>query len=836
MESLPTLSPRVGFDDAAIPVDADSLRRDFIEKLFYQQAKFPAVATLNDHYLALAYVVRDRLLSRWTRTARTYFEQGSRTVAYLSAEFLLGPQLGNNILCLRIEAAVREALEPLNLSLDTLLAHEEEPGLGNGGLGRLAACYMDSLATLSIPAIGYGIRYEYGIFDQKIEDGQQVEIADKWLRFGNPWEIPRPQILHPVGFGGATQHYADESGRHRVKWAPARVVNGMPYDTPVLGFGTETANFLRLWHAVASESFDFQAFNAGDYYRAVEDKVRSETISKVLYPNDVALAGRQLRLEQQYLLVACSLRDMIRIYLQRIPDIRHFHEKYAIQLNDTHPALAVLELMRILVDEYLLSWEEAWDITVSALGYTNHTLLPEALETWGLPLFGSLLPRHLELVFEINQRFLSDVRSRYPGDEARVRRMSLIDEHGERSVRMAHVACVGSHAVNGVAEMHSNLLRETLLQDFAQMYPERFTNVTNGVTPRRFLALANPGLSRLITEAIGDGWQIDLDQLRRLEPMAGDAAFRDAFCRAKLENKRLLAEHVHQATGWLLDPGTLVSVQVKRIHEYKRQVLNLLHIITSCLRIQAGALPAARRTFIFAGKAAPGYDMAKLVIRLVHDVAEWVRNDPAARQWMSVVFIPDFNVKIAERIYPAADLSVQISTAGKEASGTGNMKLSLNGALTIGTLDGANVEIREHVGADNFYLFGQPADQARYAKAQRYRPWALAEKDAELRAALDLIGSGHLAQGDRGRYAPLVDSLLGHDTFMVLSDYRAYLEAEAQAALDFCDPEAWARRAILTVARMGHFSSDRSIREYCRGIWNVSPVEIPPRELPAVIQ
>ncbi len=829
MESLPPLSARVGFDDAVIPVDADSLRRDFIEKLFYQQAKFPAVATLNDHYLALAYVVRDRLLARWTRTARTYFERGSRTVAYLSAEFLLGPQLGNNLLCLGIEPAVREALAPLNLSLDAMLAHEEEPGLGNGGLGRLAACYMDSLATLGIPAIGYGIRYEYGIFDQKIEGGQQIELADKWLRYGNPWEIPRPQILHPVGFGGATHRYTDDRGRVRVRWTPARVVNGMPYDTPVLGYGTETANFLRLWHAVASESFDFQAFNAGDYYRAVEDKVRSETISKVLYPNDVALGGRQLRLEQQYLLVACSLRDMIRIYLQRASSIHNFHEKYAIQLNDTHPALAVLELMRILVDEYDLAWAEAWDITVKTLGYTNHTLLPEALETWGLPLFGSLLPRHLEIVFEINQRFLSAVRGKYPGDEARVQRMSLIDEQGDRFVRMAHVACVGSHAVNGVAEMHSNLLRETVLKDFAEMYPERFSNVTNGVTPRRFLALANPGLAELITEAVGDGWQVDLERLRKLEPLADDAAFRAAFRTIKQENKRLLAEHVTLATGLRLDPETLLSVQVKRIHEYKRQVLNLLHVITACLRIKAGVFPATRRTFLFAGKAAPGYTMAKLVIRLIHDVADWVRHDSLLRQWVSVVFVPDFNVKIAERIYPAADLSVQISTAGKEASGTGNMKQSLNGALTIGTLDGANVEIREHVGAENFYLFGLTAEEVRATKTRGYHPSEFVEGDAELRAALDLMGSGQLSGGDPERYAPLLHSLIGWDEYMVLSDYRAYVNAEAKVAKDFCDAEAWTRRAILTVARMGYFSSDRSIQEYCHAIWNVTSVNIPAR-------
>jgi len=811
---------------AYLRVDAESIRKDYIEKLLCEQGKFLAVATLNDHYLALAHVVRDRLLTRWIHTIHTYFERQSRTVAYLSAEFLLGPQLGNNILCLGIEEAVREALGSMPHSLDALLAIEEEPGLGNGGLGRLAACYMDSLATLSVPAIGYGLRYEYGIFDQEIRDGQQVEIADKWLRLGFPWEISRPEILLPVGFGGSTQHFTDEHGRFRVRWTPEWVVNGTPYDTPVLGFGTHNANFVRLWQAVASDAFDFQAFNAGDYYGAVEAKVRSETISKVLYPNDAALPGKRLRLEQQYLLVACSLRDMLRLYMQRAKTLAGFASKFAIQLNDTHPALAILELMRLLVDEYDQPWDAAWEVTQACFGYTNHTLLPEALETWGLPLFGRLLPRHMEIVLEINRRFLDEVRGRYPGDEARVQRLSLIDEHGERSVRMAHVATVGSHAVNGVAQLHSRLLEQTVLRDFAELYPERFSNVTNGVTPRRFLALANPELTKLINGAIGTGWLTDLEQLQKLEPLAADASFVAAFKQAKLANKKRLSEHVTSVLGLELDPSTLFDVHVKRIHEYKRQVLNVLHVLTVVQRIQRGQLPRVRRTVIFAGKAAPGYFMAKLVIRLIHAVAEYVRRDVEARKWIRVKFIPDFNVKVAEKIYPAADLSEQISTAGKEASGTGNMKMSLNGALTIGTLDGANVEIRERVGAENFFLFGLHADEVLRLKTSGYRPWEYPERDAELRAVLDFIASGALAEGSTQRYAPLVQSLIDRDEYCVLADYRSYLDAQAQVAEAFLDPDDWARRSILTVARMGYFSSDRSIREYCERIWRVPPVPV----------
>jgi glycogen phosphorylase len=814
-------------DDAVDrPLELEAIQQAYLRKLREQQGKFPEVATLNDQYLALAHVVRDRLLERWVRTAKAYYERASRTVAYLSAEFLLGPQLGNNLMYLGLTDVVRRALEPLNVSLDVLLAHEEEPGLGNGGLGRLAACYMDSLASEDVPAIGYGLRYEYGIFDQEIHDGQQVEIADRWLRYGNPWELQRPDLLLPVGFGGTTESYTDARGRFRVRWHPERSVQGLAYDTPILGFGTHNANFLRLWQSVASHAFDFQAFSAGDYDGAVEEKMRSETISKVLYPNDSFDSGKQLRLEQQYFMVSCSLQDMLRLYRQRELSLHTFHHKFAIQLNDTHPALSVVELMRLLVDEYAFDWEESWDITLQCFGYTNHTLLPEALETWNLPLFRRSLPRHLELVYEINRRFLASVRAKYPGDESKVQRMSLIDEHGERAVRMANIACVGSHAINGVAELHTRLLRETVLHDFAEMYPERFCNVTNGVTPRRFVALANPTMTRLVCDAIGDGWISDLDKLRALEPLADDAAFRQQFRRAKRSNKELLAQHVTGLLGLPLDVESLFDVQVKRIHEYKRQLLNVLHVITLYQRVREGRFPSLRRSVIFAGKAAPGYHMAKLVIRLIHDVAAAVQRDPAVRKWLSVVFVPDFNVKIAERIYPAVDLSEQISTAGKEASGTGNMKMALNGALTIGTLDGANVEIRERTGAENFFLFGLTVADVRALRARGYRSYQAAERDAELRGALDLLEQGHFSPGDRDRYAPIVRSLIEHDEYMVLTDYRAYIEAQEEAARVYCETDEWTRRTILTVARMGHFSSDRAVREYCKHIWKVQPYKV----------
>ena len=823
--SSPTPSPNS--EPIRTGLHPDTLVRAFCDNLYYLQARFPAVATTNDRYMALAYTIRDRLLHRWVKTAETYYRKRSRTICYLSAEFLMGPQLGNNLVNLDAFQATREAMTRLGLDLDELLEHEEEPGLGNGGLGRLAACYLDSLATLQIPAIGYGIRYEFGIFDQVIRDGWQVEITDKWLRFGNPWEIGRPEIVFDVQFGGHTQSYL-ENGRYRVRWIPQRVVRGTAFDTPVAGYRNGTVNLLRLWKAEAAESFDFQAFNTGDYYGAVFEKMVSENISKVLYPNDESPQGKQLRLQQQYFFASCALQDMIRLYLQRSDDLDRFHEKFTAQLNDTHPAIAVAELMRLLVDEHGLAWDTAWQVTTRTLAYTNHTLLPEALERWPIPLFASVLPRHLEIIYEINRRFLDQVRARYPDDDERAARMSLIDEQGERHVRMAHLATVGSHAVNGVAALHSQLLREGVLRDFYEFDRDKFHNITNGVTPRRFIALCNPDLTALITSRIGEGWVRDLDQLRQLEPLAEDAAFRQAWHQVKRDNKTTLARLIEERTGVKADPNSLFDVQVKRIHEYKRQHLNILHVVTLYSRLRdRPSLSVPARTVIFSGKAAPGYAQAKLIIKLINSVAEVVNHDPAIRDRLKVAFIPDFNVKVAQHIYPAADLSEQISTAGKEASGTGNMKFALNGALTLGTLDGANVEIREAVGADNFFLFGLNAGEVQDRIQRGYHPRELCDADPELGHALDQIASGTFSPRDPHLFRPLIDQLLGHDPFLLLADYRAYMEAQDRVNRAFQDPEHWTRMAILNVARMAHFSSDRSIREYARKIWAVTPEPIP---------
>ena len=820
-------------NDATLPdprrgMDLESWKRAFQDKLFYVLGRFPATATLNDQYLALAYAVRDRLLDRWVRTAETYYRKQVRTVCYLSAEFLLGPHLGNNLVNLGAFEQAKQAIEELGLELEKLLGQEEEPGLGSGGLGRLAACYLDSLATLQIPTIGYGIRYEFGAFDQQIRDGWQVEVTDKWLRLGNPWEIPRPEIAHSVGFGGRTEAYRDANGRYRVRWIPARVVKGIAYDTPILGHQVTTANLLRLWSAEAVESFDFEAFNTGDYYGAVEEKVASETISKVLYPNDSALRGKQLRLAQQHFFVSCALQDMIRIHRQTAPVLSGFHEKYAVQLNDPHPALAIAELVRILVDEHGSDWETAWDTTQRTFAYTNHTLLPEALEKWSVELMASILPRHIEIIYEINRRFLDHVRRHYPFDDDRIRRVSLIDETGERSVRMAHLACVGSHAVNGVAALHSNLLRSEVLPDFSELWPEKFLNVTNGVSPRRFIILANPGLTKLMTAAIGDGWTRDLEELRGLEPLADDKAFREEWRRVKGHNRETLAAEIERRTGIAVDPASLFDVQVKRFHEYKRQHLNVLHVITLYHRLKRrSGWDAPPRTIVFAGKAAPGYTMAKCMIKLVNSVAEVVNSDPATAGRLRVVFVPDYNVKHSQWIFPGADLSEQISTAGKEASGTGNMKFALNGALTIGTLDGANVEIREAVGPENFFLFGLTVEELQARLVRGYRPYDHYEADAELREAIDAIARGAFSSGDRELFRPLVDNLLWSDPYMLLADYRSYIDCQDEVGRAWREPERWTRASILNVARMGYFSSDRSIREYCRNIWHVEPVPIP---------
>jgi starch phosphorylase len=814
-------------EDDRVALTKDALKRSFLDKLFYMQGKFPVLATAYDYYMALAYAVRDRMLQRWNSTASAYTQQGSRTVSYLSAEFLMGPYLGNNLINLGIHDTARQAVAELGLDLDELLSQEDEPGLGNGGLGRLAACFIDSLATLQVPCVGYGIRYEYGIFQQEIVDGWQVERTDKWLRFGNPWEIVRPEWAAEVKFGGHTERYADELGRVRVRWVPARVVNGVPYDTPILGYRVNNANTLRLWRAEAPESFDFSVFNRGDYWGAVNQKITSENITKVLYPNDEQVKGKELRLEQQYFFVACSLQDMLRITrVQKIPPER-FHEKFAVQLNDTHPSIAVAELMRLLVDDMALDWDLAWSITRKTFAYTNHTLLPEALERWPLDLFGRMLPRHLEIIYEINARFLDEVRIAFFGDDERLARMSLIDEHGARYVRMAHLATAGSHAVNGVAELHTELLKSDVLRDFHDLWPQKFSNKTNGVTPRRWMVLCNPRLSQFISRVIGDNWIRNLDELRRLEPMSEDAQFRAEWRDIKRSNKIALAAIIRERTGVVVSPDAMFDVHVKRIHEYKRQHLNILHVIGLYHRLKTDpGLTIHPRVFIFGGKAAPGYHLAKLMIRLITAVGDIINRDPGVRELIKVVFLPNFNVTNSQRIYPAADLSEQISTAGKEASGTGNMKFQMNGALTIGTMDGANIEIREEVGPENFFLFGLTAAEVQARRAAGYQPMDLYYQQPELREVINLIRDGYFSRGNSEQFLGLVGNLLHHDPYMVLADYQAYAECQQLVDAAYRHPDRWTRMSILNTARSGKFSSDRSIREYCRDIWNSRAVAV----------
>jgi starch phosphorylase len=819
--------PEIELEDDRTALGKEALKNAFLDDLFYVQGKFPALATKNDYYMALAYAVRDRMLQRWISTAAAYTKNGSRTVAYLSAEFLMGPHLGNNLINLGIFDRVKQCMTELGLNFDELLTQEEEPGLGNGGLGRLAACFIESLATLEIPTLGYGIRYEFGIFHQEIVDGWQVEKTDKWLHFGNPWELPRPEWAVDVKLGGVTEQYLDEHRRLRVRWVPHKIVNGVPYDTPILGYHTNTANTLRLWRAEAPESFDFAVFNSGDYYGAVNQKVTSENLSKVLYPNDEQLRGKELRLEQQYFFVSCSLQDMLRILRgQKLP-LESFHEKFAVQLNDTHPAIAIAELMRLLVDEYVMPWEQAWSVTCKTFAYTNHTLLPEALERWSLAVFGKVLPRHLEIIYEINARFLDEVRIRFLGDEERISRLSLIDESGERYVRMAHLACVGSHAINGVAELHSELLKRDVLKDFYELWPHKFSNKTNGVTPRRWIVLSNPKLSALISENIGEGWVTDLDRLRELEPLAEDPAFRARWREIKLDNKRSFAALALQRTGIVIDPNSIFDVLVKRIHEYKRQHLKVLHVVALYRALKSNAsLSIPPRTFVFGGKAAPGYHLAKLMIKLINAVGDVVNRDPKVRDRLRVLFLPNFNVTNGQRVYPAADISEQISTAGKEASGTGNMKFSMNGALTVGTLDGANIEIRQEVGAENFFLFGLSTAEVYALRARGYRPMDFYESNAELREVIDLIRGGFFSRGDTDLFRPLIEGLLHQDPYMVFADFQSYLECQKRVDVAYGDVERWTRMSILNTARSGIFSSDRTIREYCSGIWDVKAVPI----------
>ena len=826
--TIPPYCPTVDVEDDRTGLSVETLRRALADNLYYIQGKWPEVASKNDFYMALAHTVRDRMMQRWLNTTRNYLRSEVRVVTYLSAEFLLGPHLGRNLINLGIWEPVQQAVQESGLDFAEMIAQEEEPGLGNGGLGRLAACYMESMASLQIPAIGYGIRYEFGIFDQQIRDGWQVEITDKWLQFGNPWELAHPKAAVTVGFGGRTEGYVDSDGRFRKRWIPAKQVKGIPYDTPIPGYRVNTINTLRLWKAEAVESFDFQSFNVGDYYGAVNSKVTSENISKVLYPNDEQIKGKQLRLEQQFFFVSCALQDMIRIHLGAGSTLNTFHEKFTAQLNDTHPAVGVAELMRLLLDEHGMGWDEAWQVTRQTFAYTNHTLLPEALEKWSISLFGGMLPRHLEIIYEINQNFMDQVRIQYLNNPAKLASLSLIDEGGHRYVRMANLASLGSYAINGVAALHSELVKQTILKDFHELFPGKIHNVTNGVTPRRWIALANPRLAALYTEKIGEGWLQDMEQLRQIEGYADDPGFRQYWRQIKRDIKQDLSTYIGQRTGITVNPDSMFDVQVKRIHEYKRQHLNVLHIITLYERIkQNPSLEVTPRTFIFGGKAAPGYFMAKLMIKFITAVGDVINNDPTIGDRLKVVFLPDYNVTFGQRVYPAADLSEQISTAGKEASGTGNMKFSMNGALTIGTLDGANVEIRELVGDENFFLFGLTADQVHDLKASgHYNPWDYYHGNPRLKATIDLINCGFFAKGDGGLFKPLTDNLLHGDPYLLMADYQSYVDAQDRADLAYQDPENWSRMSIINAVRMGKFSSDRSIRDYCRDIWRVEPVPI----------
>jgi starch phosphorylase len=804
-------------------LDEAGIVDSFANRMMYSVAKDQHTATEFDVYQALAYAVRDRLMERWFRTQNAYYLADAKRVYYLSLEFLMGRALVHNVINLGARGAHITALRKLGYDLEALQEQEWDAGLGNGGLGRLAACILDSAATLALPFYGYGIRYEYGIFQQRIQDGAQVEYPDNWLRYGNPWEIPRPDAIFPVRFYGRVDHYRDADGAFRVRWLDTQEVWAMAYDTPVAGYLNDTVNTLRLWSAKSSREFDLARFNAGEYVRAVEDKTFSENISKVLYPPDDQYAGKELRLKQQYFFVSATLQDVLRRFFKFGPRrLAELPDKVQVQLNDTHPVLAIPELMRVLIDEHQLDWDVAWGLTERVFAYTNHTILPEALEKWPAELLQRLLPRHFEIIEEIDRRFRALARGR---DEALAERTAVIDE--QRNVRMANLAYVGSHSINGVAELHSRILRSATFAELDALLPGRLNNKTNGITPRRWLLLSNPGLAALISAAIGDSWTRELAELRRLAPLADDAGFRAEWAALKRVNKTVLAERVRRVHGISLDPEALLDCQVKRFHEYKRQLLNALHVLALAERLRDGADDGVPRAVLFAGKAAPGYAMAKLIIRLIHAIAEHVNADPALRGRLSVAFLPNYSVSLAELVFPACELSEQISTAGTEASGTGNMKAALNGALTIGTLDGANVEMLEEVGDENIFIFGHTAEQVAALRAAGYSPGSFLERSPELRRAVDAIAQGPIARAQPGVFAPIVDALVGEDRYLLCADFASYAECQARAAATYLDGATWQRRSILNVAGMGKFSSDRTTRQYAEEIWQARPVPVP---------
>ena len=778
------------------------------------------------YFNGLAYSIRDRLIKMWLDTQREYYDSMVKRVYYLSLEFLPGRFLMNYITNMGMEQCCQEVLEKLGLAMEDIEEVEWDAGLGNGGLGRLASCYMDSIASLRIPGYGYGILYDYGIFYQNIVNGYQEESCDNWRRQGNPWEIVRRELLYEINFYGRSEAYFDAEGRQLYRWVDTQNVMAMPCDILIPGYGCSHVTNMRLWAAQSSRDFNLTEFNRGDYIGAMHDKVMSENISKVLYPNDEMEQGKELRLKQQYFLVAATLQDIMRRHKKQHSTMEGFADHVAVQLNDTHPSIAIAELMRLLLDVEILPWEQAWDICTKTFAYTNHTVLPEALETWPVELLGRLLPRHLEIIYEINRRFLLDVAARYHGDVRRLESMSIIAEGNDRRVRMANLAIVGSHSVNGVAALHTKILKENLFSDFHLFYPEKFKNITNGVTPRRWLLQANPALSSLITEAIGPGWECELSRLKGLIPLADDAQFRLDFADAKLQNKRRLARYVLRKMGMGINPHSMFDCQFKRMHEYKRQLLNILHVITRYNRIKESPNDQfTPRTVMIGGKAAPGYFLAKLIIKLFNSVAEVVNNDPDVRGRLRLLFLPNYCISQAEKAIPAADLSEQISTAGMEASGTGNMKFAINGALTIGTLDGANVEIREEVGPENFFLFGLKAEEVGHLRLTGYDPVSFYENDPELRHAIDQIASGGFSPGEPRLFTPIVDALLRQgDYFLLLADYRSYVDTQGKVDQLFVDKDEWTRKTILNTANMGKFSSDRAVLQYAREIWGVQPL------------
>ncbi len=819
----PKLNWQIHYKDNSI----EGLKLSIMNNLEYRLAKDQYTATGYDRFLSTAYSVVERLVERWIDTQQTYHYDNVKRIYYLSMEFLLGRSLENCLINLGLYDICRQALEELGLDLETVRNYEVDAGLGNGGLGRLAACFLDSMATLCLPAGGYGIRYEYGLFHQRVVHGSQVETPDNWLARPNPWEIERPEYNFKVRFGGTVEKKPDAFGREKTTWWGGEEIIAMAYDTPVPGYKTENVNTLRLWSSKATEEFNLEYFNTGDYMAACANKVVSENITKVLYPNDNFFEGMELRLKQEYFMVSASIQDILRRFKADNTDLRHFPEKVAIQLNDTHPALAIPELMRILVDEEGLEWDNAWAITTKTFGYTNHTVLPEALEEWPVSLMEMLLPRHMQIIYLINHNFLEDVARRYPKDKERLGRMSIIAEDGERRVRMAYLAIIGSHSVNGVAELHSRLLRETVLKEFYEYWPNKFNNKTNGVTPRRWVKSANPGLADLITETIGEGWLKDLDKLRDLEKFADDAEFQKRWGKVKLDCKQRLAELVWNEDWIELHPDSMIDVQVKRMHEYKRQLLFALFIIARYLEVKnnpSGNGNGIPRTCIIGGKAAPGYTRAKLIIRLINSIASVVNNDAMVNARLRVSFLPNYRVSLAERLIPAADLSEQISTAGKEASGTGNMKFALNGAVTIGTLDGANVEIFEEVGNDNIFIFGLNAEEVVQLKQGGYNPRKYIDASPLLNEVIRLLETDFFCKGEPGLFRPIYDELVNADQYCLMADFDAYMEAQHLADKAYADTARWARMSILNVARCGKFSSDRTIKQYAEDIWNVKPL------------